>query len=99
MKNIFLFLLMIFIIGAVLPACGEGGTETGNPTEEADDGVEADSTDEEVACLDAGGEWTGMGPCGDLCDSGDQDCSEEMLVLGCDCGDELCWTGDECEEI
>lgn len=110
MKTLFLFLLMMLVYTAVLPACGEGGTETGNPTgENSDDGSDeagdagddSDETEVEQACLDAGGEIVQFSNgCADSCESQREevDCTQ-AFTEGCECGEDMCWTGSECEEI
>ena len=107
MKKYFYLLMAFFSLTIPLSfyGCGEGGTDTGNPTtggEDGDDGVEADTEDEEQACADAGGEWVEFSDdCADSCESQreeDVTCTA-VETMGCECGDERCWNGSECEDL
>ena len=104
MKKLFFNLLSLLFLGTTslfFTACSgnEGGTDTGNPQTPT-----ADTSNEEQACLDAGGTWVEFSNgCVDSCESqrdSTVSCTQS-LTFGCECGDEQCWNSTDkvCEDI
>lgn len=111
MKKIMTYWLMILILvmASVLTSCGEGVTETGNPTTgntdgsdtgDSDDSDDADTTaadaiDEEQACVDDGGEFIEFSDgCAALCGTDENSICTQAITESCDCGDGFCWNAD-----
>ncbi|MBI4410960.1 MAG: hypothetical protein HY541_00550 [Deltaproteobacteria bacterium] len=103
MKKYLYLLMFLFCLAATFSfyACGEGGTDTGNPTTGGED---ADTADEEQTCVDAGGEWIEFSDgCVDSCESqrGEDVPCTAALTMGCECGEDRCWNDEtlECEDL
>lgn len=111
MKKILTYWLIIFVLvmASVLTSCGEGVTETGNPTtgntddgstsggddSDTGDGTAADAVDEEQACLDEGGEFVEFSDgCAGFCDTDADSTCTQVITESCDCGEGFCWNAN-----
>ncbi len=56
---------------------------------------------EEELCAEAGGTWEEMpNACVDSCEAQREDlmCAQ-VITEGCNCGEDMCWNGEICEEL
>lgn len=56
-------------------------------------------TDPEPMCNLAGGNWTGVYGCDNLCSPSADDYCPDKIIFSCSCGLGQCWNGTDCVPI
>lgn len=100
MKRIITFAVALFIaVASLVTISCSHVTETGNPAQPTLPIQEPppDQKPEDVPCEEAGGTWTEFpNGCADACGVTDDSICTQVLTMGCDCGEGMCWDGERC---